>query len=216
MKERSVDPLCSRATGFVHMQAVDLDGSGEDPLCWRSQWIEHHSFNIDILRKVQMLRFLNHILRRRQSLPNCTSGSTTILHQGLLSSSTNLLFLKSTAAKVPLDLTLCNSARLHGYMGTFSSSQIAGPITKLPYRRRGTTTRITKYLRFCHPHPGHCIRAARVFLVGIIQGPSMSGFVARVRAFSYKSTLFYANSVCAVAQATNPLMEGPCTPSWES
>jgi hypothetical protein len=166
MKERSVDPLCSRATELVHMQAVDLGGSGEDPLCW----------------KVQMLRFLNHILRRQQSLPNCTSGSTTILHRGLLSSSTNLLFLKSTASKVPLDLTLCNSARLHGYMGTFSSSQIAGPITKLPYRRRGTTTRITKYLRFCHPHPGHCIRAARVFLIGIIHRAGSPDVEAGVRA----------------------------------
>jgi len=38
----------------------------------------------------------------------------------------------------------------------------------------------------------------------------MSGFVARIRAFLYKTTFFYANSVYAVARATNPLMEGPC------
>ena len=43
-----------------------------------------------------------------------------------------------------------------------------------------------------------------------VQGPSMSGIVARVRAFSCKLTLFYTNSVCAVAHATNLLMGEPC------
>ena len=105
-----------------------------------------------VLRKVQMLRFLNHIRRRRQSLPNCTSEQTTILHRDFLSSFTNLLFLESTVVKAPLELTLCNSVRLHGCMGTFSSSQIAGPISKLPYRRRGTTTtRITNISGFAIP-----------------------------------------------------------------
>lgn len=44
---------------------------------------------------------------------------------------------------------------------------------------------------------------------GRVQGPHMSRFKARIRAFPSKSTLSHVNSVCAVAHATNPLMKGP-------
>ena len=47
---------------------------------------------------------------------------------------------------------------------------------------------------------------------GRVHGPPMSGLVARVSAFPYKSNSFYTNSVCAVAHTTSPLIGGPCTP----
>ncbi|KAF2191856.1 hypothetical protein K469DRAFT_344141 [Zopfia rhizophila CBS 207.26] len=43
-----------------------------------------------------------------------------------------------------------------------------------------------------------------------LQGPPMSGRIARVSTFPYKSTIFHTNLVSAVAHAILPLMGGPC------